>query len=230
MTKNAEIKFIKPCLYQHEEHRELTPEYAMHCFNAGRVVQINLDNCSLQRMEQLPENASISDVGKVGLLPLVQLLQSGQWLSLTAIGVNEMPDWHVKKAMNAYQRFCNRFWPGHIDDYEATFREYNPDAENENVLFKDLPDKARYVYGLHYVSMLQIRNIRLYYANSTPKEKFSIYLHSIIGFLDLVSAYDLEIAKYAFWDIDSNALNQLPESIQCRRRHLKENFLKMVAI
>ncbi|EAV5274164.1 hypothetical protein E6V11_17875, partial [Salmonella enterica] len=37
---------------------------------------------------------------------------------------------------------------------------------------------------------------------------------------------DLEIAKYAFWDLDSNTINQLPESIHTRRKYIKENFYK----
>ena len=48
---------------------------------------------------------------------------------------NEMPDIWVEKSMAAYQNFCHRFWPGHIDDPEATFREYTPDSEKKKINF-----------------------------------------------------------------------------------------------
>ena len=81
-------------------------------------------------MEELPDNASIEDVKAVGLLPLVEFLQLGS-VSLTAIGVDEMPDWRVQKAMESYQKFCQKFWPGHKDDVEATFRNFDPESVNK---------------------------------------------------------------------------------------------------
>ncbi|MDU7381629.1 MAG: hypothetical protein E7L09_25130 [Enterobacteriaceae bacterium] len=114
MVKRSEIKFIRPCLSIYENNKVLTPAYALQCLTQKKVVQINLDNCSLQRMEELSSTSTLEDVKRVGLLPLVNLLQSGN-VCLTAIGVNEMPDIWVEKSMMAYQNFCHRFWPGHID-------------------------------------------------------------------------------------------------------------------
>ena len=74
--------------------------------------------------------------------------------------------------------------------------------------------------------MLQIQNIKLNYSSHSPEQKFEIYIHSIISFIDLISAYDLEIAKYAFWDIDSNTINRLSERIHKRRKYIKNNFYK----
>ncbi|EHJ8867917.1 hypothetical protein KB757_000286 [Escherichia coli] len=219
------IKFIRPCLSIHEDKKILTSEYCWQSLNKKRAVQINLDNCSLQRMEELSTNSTLEDVRRVGLLPLVELLQSGTVL-LTAIGVNEMPDIWVEKSMAAYQNFCHLFWPGHIDDPEATFRDYNPDSENPKVDFKKLTDEARTVYGMHYISMLQIQNVKLNYSHLSPEDKFETYLYSMISFIDLISAYDLEIAKYAFWDLDANTINQLPENIHKRRKYIKQNFYK----
>ncbi|WP_337065488.1 hypothetical protein [Klebsiella oxytoca] len=225
MGKRSEIKFIRPCLSIYENNKVLTPAYALQCLTQKKVVQINLDNCSLQRMEELSSTSTLEDVKRVGLLPLVNLLQSGN-VCLTAIGVNEMPDIWVEKSMTAYQNFCHRFWPGHIDDSEATFREYAPDSEKKKINFQELSVEARTVYGLHYISMLQIQNIKLNYSHLTPEKRFEVYLFSMISFIDMISAYDLEIAKYAFWDLDSNTINQLPESIHTRRKYIKENFYK----
>ncbi|EBG7565448.1 hypothetical protein Q3Y86_001663 [Salmonella enterica] len=225
MVKRSEIKFIRPCLSIYENNKVLTPAYALQCLTLKKVIQINLDNCSLQRMEELSSTSTLEDVKRVGLLPLVDLLQSGS-VCLTAIGVNEMPDIWVEKSMAAYQNFCHQFWPSHIDDPEATFRDYSPDAKEKKVLFQELSAEARTVYGLHYISMLQIQNIKLNYSHLTPEKRFEVYLYSMISFIDMISAYDLEIAKYAFWDLDSNAINQLPESIHTRRKYIKENFYK----
>lgn len=120
MVKRSEIKFIRPCLSIYENNKVLTPAYALQCLTLKKVIQINLDNCSLQRMEELSSTSTLEDVKRVGLLPLVDLLQSGS-VCLTAIGVNEMPDIWVEKSMAAYQNFCHQFWPSHIDDPEATF-------------------------------------------------------------------------------------------------------------
>jgi hypothetical protein len=225
MDKCSDIVFIRTCRFIYEDEKVLTPEYALQLLKKNKIVQINLDNCSLQRMEKLSSTATLNDVQRVGLLPLVQLLQTGV-VCLTAIGVNEMPDSWVEKSMIAYQNFCRLFWPSHVDDPEATFRDYSSDPEKNKVLFNSLPDESRTVYGFHYVSMLQIQNIRLNYKSFTPEKKFETYLYSIISLIGIVSAYDLEIAKYAFWSIDSNTINKLPEKIKQRRQYIKKNFLR----
>lgn len=225
MTKRSEIKFIRPCLSKNDNNKILTPAYTLQCLKHKKVVQINLDNCSLQRMEELSSTSTLEDVKRVGLLPLVTLLQSGN-VCLTAIGINEMPDVWVEKSRTAYQDFCRQFWPGHIDDPEATFRRYSPESNKKKVDFHELSAEARTVYGFHYVSMLQIQNVKLNYPHLTCEKRFEVYLYSMITFIDIISAYDLEIAKYAFWDLDSNTINQLPESIHTRRKYIKENFYR----
>lgn len=224
-TNRSEIKFIRPCLKINEDKKNLTPEYTFECLKDKKIVQINLDNCALQRMEMLSSNSTLIDVERVGLMPLVELLQTGE-VCMTAIGVNEMPDKWVERAMAAYNNFCNIFWPGHSDDPEATYRDYIPDSNSKQVIFQDLNAKSRTVYGLHYIPMLQIQNINLNYSGLTPEKKFETYLYSIINFIDIISAYDLEIAKYAFWDIDANTINRLPANIHNRRKNIKNNFHK----
>jgi len=223
--KNNEIKFIKPCRYPEEEHRKLTPEYTIGALRNGRIVQINLDNCSIQRMEQLNENSTIDDVEEVGLLPLCQILQNGM-VSLSAIGINEMPDWYVENAHAAYQLFCRKFWPGHKDDKDATFREYDPNNYNRKIVFDELPNDARCTYGSAYIAILQIQNIKLNYSELTPERQFETFLYSMIGYLDIVSGFELEIAKYSFWNLTANQINQLPPKIRQRRRDIKDNFSK----
>ena len=74
--------------------------------------------------------------------------------------------------------------------------------------------------------MLQIQNIKINYSTHSPEEKLEIYINSMIGFINIISAYELEIAKYAFWDIDSNTINRLPSKISNRRKYIKQNFYR----
>lgn len=204
----------------------LTPEYAVLMALQGRAVQINLDNCSIQRMERLPENPTLDDVEKVGLRPLVDIMQKAP-IALSAIGISEMPDMWVAGAREAYEMFCAKFGPGHTNDVEATGRDYDPTSSEKKVEFKDLDDGPRCIYGSAYVALLQIQNVRRTYPSWSPKQQFEIYLHSMITMLNMVSGFEVEIAKHAFWDIDTNVINQLPASVQSRLRGIKENFSKL---
>ncbi|WP_198420740.1 hypothetical protein [Massilia atriviolacea] len=226
MRENHEIRFIKPCRHRFEQHRDLTPQYARSVFATGRLIQINLDNCSIQRMEQLPANPSRSDAEEVGLLPLVEILTQAP-VCLTAIGVNEMPDNKVGFAKTAYENFCSSFWPGHQDDIEATHRPYDPASTDKKVSFGHLDDGDRLAYGCAYVALLQMQNIARRYPNMRPEQRFECYLYSMIGLLGIVNAFELELAKFAFWSLTPTEINQLPEPLQLRRRDIKANFTKL---
>ncbi|MGQ4206701.1 hypothetical protein [Bordetella bronchiseptica] len=227
MQENRDISFIKPCRSLDEEHRTLSPEYAASLQRMGRVVQINIDNCSLQRMEQLPLEPTLEDAEKVGLLPLVQILTKAPFVALSAIGLNEMPDCRVEGAKLAYERFCAVFWSGHKNDIHATHRTYDTESTVRKIEFSELGDGARCTYGIAYVALLQIQNINRTFPSFSPEEKFETYLHSIIYMLDIVSAFELEIAKYAFWDLSVREINALPDCVHLRRKDIKENFTKL---
>lgn len=226
MSEVSVIQFIKPCRDLVEDHRVLTPEYAMGMMAQGRIVKIGLDNCTLQRMEGLPERPSRSHADAAGLLPLVDFLQSAPGVVLTSMGTHEMPDKYVANARWAYEAFCSAFWPEHQNDLEATQRAFDDDSKDQWVEFTALSDAARCSYGLAYVALLQMQNIRRTYPSLSPEEKFEAYLHSMAGMLDLISAFELEIAKYAFWEISHVGIDRLPERVRLRRRDIKENFTK----
>ncbi|MFL1551867.1 hypothetical protein ACI77I_22720 [Pseudomonas sp. D47] len=223
--ENWDIQFIKPCRHAHETHRILTPAYTLQMAQAGYLVQINLDNCSIQRMEDLTEAATVEDVERVGLLPLYRLLNEGK-VALSGIGVHEMPEWRVSTAQHAYERFCRKFWPAHKDDTEATQRPYDTNAAEQRVTFTKLDDGSRLVFGCAYTAFLHIQNVKLNHSNLSPEDQFSIYLHGMISMIDMVSAFELEIAKYAFWTLNKKEINQLPPTIKQRRKDIIENFAK----
>ncbi|WP_236692117.1 hypothetical protein [Pseudomonas fildesensis] len=192
----------------------------------GHIVKIGLDNCTLQRMEELPANPSRAAAEAVGLLPLVEFLERAPGVALTAMGTHEMPENRVAKAKRAYENFCATFWPSHRDDVEASHREFDEASTDRWVEFTELGDGARCTYGLAYVALLQMQNIRRTYPSLSPEEKFEAYLHSMAGMLDLVSAFELEIAKYAFWDASHVEIDRLPGRVRRRRADIKENFTK----
>ena len=226
VAENKIIQFIKPCRAPTEGHRLLTPEYTLEVLKQKRIVQINLDNCSIRRMENLSIKPTMDEVIEQGLLPLVEILQKGN-VCLTAIGIHERPHNKVAKAKLAYENFCANFWPNHRNDVEATHRTYDETSTDRNVNFKSLDDGARCLYGCGYISLLQIQNIRKKYAEKSPEEQFEIYIHSIIIMLDIVSVFELELAKYAFWFLTVNEERQLPDNIRLRRKDIKENFTKL---
>jgi len=225
LTKNRDIQFIKPCRMPAEGHLVLTKEYANRLFSIGKIVQINLDNCSIQRMEKLSENSTLQDVEGVGLLPLVEILNNCH-VALTAIGLNEMPDLHVKKARLAYERFCRKFWSTHKDDLDATYRHYNENSESKRISFEQLSNSKRVTYGASYVAMLHIQNIKLNYSYQAPEEQFKTYIYGISNLLGIISSFEVEIAKYAFWELNQREVNELLDSIRIRRKDIRENFAK----
>ena len=225
MKDNWDIIFIKPCRNPDEKPLELTPEYINLAVLNNKVVQINLDNCSIQRMEMLSSTADLKEVEDVGLLPLVNLLNTGL-VTLTAIGINEMPNCRVMKAKEAYEFFCSKFWPGHKNDPLATQREYDENSVQQKIKFSELDDGSRIVYGPPYISILLIQKIKIKYNNYTPEKQFEFYIYGIINFLNIISGYELELAKYAFWNPSNKEINQLPENIRKRRKDIKKNFTK----
>ncbi|WP_205410151.1 hypothetical protein, partial [Actinobacillus suis] len=52
------------------------------------------------------------------------------------------------------------------------------------------------------------------------------YLYGISYYLDMISGFEMEIAKYAFWDIEEKEIHNLPEEIRNRRKRIKNNFCK----
>lgn len=223
--KNDYTRFIKPCRRLNEAHRSLTPEYALQQFKNGNIVQINVENSTLQRMERIYENPTLEQATEVGLLPLIELLGSAP-IALTAVGLHEMPEWRVSNSILAYERFCETFWPSHKNDSKAKQRDFNPNAKALPVVFTELSAENRLLYGAKYVAFLHMQHVMTSFEKCSPEEKFDIYIYGIVSMLDLISTFEVEIAKYAFWELTSNQINQLPEDIRIRRGDIRNNFTK----
>lgn len=188
-----------------------------------KMIQINLDNCTIQRMEKLTESSTIDDLKKVGLFDLYKLLNECNNIALTALGIIEMPGCYTQKASSAYELFCKKFWKGAIDDPKGT---YPLPKEERHIDFSKLPREKQQNFGIYYISYLLIQKIYKIDKDKSAIDKFKTYVYGIICYLDMISAFELEIAKYAFWELNEKELRSLPEQIQNIRQNIKNNFFK----
>ncbi|NRF60934.1 hypothetical protein [Vibrio coralliilyticus] len=225
------IQFLKSSRLV-EEQLKLTPEYVIHKFqNERKFVQIMLDNCSIQCMEHMyikvdgeGRNANEQDVYDFGLGPLLQLLKV-PFVALSATGLVEMPGSKVSKALQSYLRFCDQFWPGHLDDPQASTSSRERCESEQRVNFNELPDDFRLANGVAYVPFMQYQYIYRCLSHLSPEKKFEAYLFGMIHHMDIISAFELEVMKYLFWD-PKRSIQKFPQSVQKRKKLIKENFGK----
>ncbi|MFU2048192.1 hypothetical protein [Avibacterium gallinarum] len=188
------------------------------------AIQISLDNCTIQRMERLTEESTLDDVKDVGLYPLYRLLNECPNVAMAALGVQEMPTCYVSNARKAYNLFCEKFWRGHQDDPLATDKSI---IENEGkFIFSNLSLNEKKALGPFYLPYLLIQQIYKSDFGVPGIKKFEKYLHGISYYLDAISGFEMEVAKYAFWDIEEKEIHKLPEEIRNRRKRIKNNFCK----
>lgn len=223
---NNEVTFIKAARRLDQDHFDLTPAYTKAVFAMGKQVQINLDLNILVAIEQLPHDATLEHVKQEGLYPLYEIINTGI-VSVGAVGVQECPEWRVKNCHAAFEWFCNRFWPSHFNDPEASKREYDETNPKKVTRFQDMSPEMRSMYGFSYVSMLHIQNILKNFSGLSAEDKLEAYLYGIISLVDRVHAFELEIAKYAFWKLRSSEKEKLPEPTRQRYKAIHENYVKI---
>ena len=220
--KRNEVNFYHPEI--NTDDLDFLITYIKNKVPLKECVQINLDNCTIQRMESLTENSTLDDVDEVGLYPLYRILNECPNVLLASLGTIEMPGSKVAYANYSYELFCKKFWENSRNTPDAIYRDF--DELEKKVEFSNLVENSQQVIGLFYLPFLLIQNILKKYKNKSPKVKFEYYLHGIIYYLDMVSAFELEIAKYAFWDLTDKEIMQLPNSIRERRKFIRKNFTK----
>lgn len=199
--------------------------YAKYKNRLKEAIQINLDNCTIQRMERLDKNSTVEDIKKLGLYPLYKILTECPNILISALGINEMPGCYISRAREAYNLFCKKFIPSYVDDPNATNKPFN--VEEEKIIFRDLPLDTQKALGCFYLPYLLIQYIYKYNSGQSGLDKFRHYLYGVIHYLDMVSAFELELAKYAFWEInDKSVIHTLSSEIKERRKRIRKNFVK----
>lgn len=198
--------------------------YAKSKLDKKEIIQISLDNCTIQRMERLTEQSTLDDVKKVGLYPLYRLLNECPNIYMGALGLNEMPGCYISNARKSYNLFCEKFWEGQEDDPLATNKII---IENEEKFtFSKLSADEKKSLGYYYLPYLLIQQIYKSDSNASGFKKFEKYLYGVSFYLDSISGFEMEVAKYAFWDIKEKEIHNLPEEIRNRRKRIKNNFCK----
>lgn len=234
MSKNNGIKHINEVSFFHPLEKLNTAANRKECLfklsKKKEAVQLNLDNCVIQKMEELYHRSKqpiIDDVKQLGLFPLVDLLNAFPKapILMTPIGVLEMPNRYHKGAKGAFERFCQQFWSTSTDDPKGTQLEKTEGADIK-LEFQYFTPLAKQMYGMSYLPFLLIQEILCCHSEETAMQKLERYVYGVIHYLDMISGFELEIAKYAFWELTEQEVHELPETLRERRQNLKRNFYK----
>lgn len=220
--RNDEILFHSPFVKINNIDQALL--YVKKKFLNKEIMQINLDNCIIQKMEKLNKNSTTEDLKDLGLYSLYRLLNESPNIFLCPFGILEMPGSKIDMAKKGYEFFCDKFWPSHKNDENQTGLIY--DKSQLKIDFHNLSHDAQHAHGVCYLSYLLMQQILHRYKDQPGVKKFEYYIHGVIYYLDVISGFELEIAKYAFWDINEKELHNLPKEVISRRRNFKKNFTK----
>jgi hypothetical protein len=223
-TKGKHLRFIKSVWDTKDQAPLLTATYANDLLSKGKVVQVIADNCVLQAMEKLPQIKDQEAIRKLGLVPLVDLLNSST-IAFSPFGFFEMPGMHKETAIAAYNLFCDLYWSRHEND-GLQFAPIRTKQSQSYIGFSDLDDAQKMVLSPNYYAFLMIQLIQRVYCDVSAIEKIQIYLSAVVNTLNIISEFHLEIAKFAFWDADFAKDNSLHQEIILLRKDLKENFFK----
>lgn len=221
MSRN-EVKFYHPEL--NTDNLDILIEYIKFKKYSKECIQISLDNCTIQRMELLTEGSTLDDVIEVGLYPLYRIINECPNILVAFLGAIEMPGSKVQRASEHYELFCRKFWKSSIDDPNAEYRNFDP-LENK-IYFNMFSDQKKQVLGNFYLPFLLMQLIYKELKGQSPIIKFEHYIYGVIYYLDMVSAFELELAKYAFWELSEKEIMLLPDSIRERRKLIRKNFTK----
>ena len=213
--------FIKPSKPLFGE-RKLDPVLATENVLNGVETNIILDTNILIRMEKVvKEGNKWSSVKKYGLNNLVKLLKRCPPHSVCispGFALSEMPPAAANQSRIFYENFCAKHLRGFVDapnSLRTHFRETSRDYG-----FKDLPLEARGVLAIPFVSILYL-NLIYYKKEGSPIKKFKTYLDKIESTIDILSATEIEIAKYCFSEIESGE-----QEILNLRKNIRANFIK----
>lgn len=189
---------------------------------AGIETTIALDTNILISMEKVVDNGNKwASVKKQGLHNLIKLLQRCPPQSVCispGLALNEMPPELAQKSREKYELFCTEHLPGFIDTPNCVYSEYT--GKSENYGYNDLSHEAKTTLAISFSCILYLNLIDNKFKGK-PVEKFKKFLDKIERKVDILSAAEIEIAKYCFVEPSSNS-----RGIIELRRKIRNNFLK----
>ncbi|MFA3111997.1 hypothetical protein [Acinetobacter pittii] len=167
----------------------------------GIETTLVLDCNILIKMEQTVKAGNKwRSVRENGLDNLIKLLQRCNPYSVClspGFALKEMPPQNAKICMDFYEAFCSAHLPNFVDTPNSTRKAYTGFSSDYG--FGDLTTEAKLVFVLPYLNFLCLNYIEYCYSG-TPIEKFKAYVDLLEEKIDLLSATEIEIAKYCFFN------------------------------
>lgn len=189
----------------------------------GIETSIILDTNILISMEKVVDNGNRwASVKNQGLHNLIKLLQKCPPKSISIVpgfALNEMPPELAQQAKVKYELFCAKHLPGFVDTPNCIYSEYK--WEKKNYGFEYLSKEAKTVLAIPFASILYLNLIDKRYKKCKPIDKFRLFLDKLEQKVDILSAVEIESAKYCFAEPPTDCR----ETIKIRRK-IRNNFLK----
>lgn len=191
---------------------------ASHGFETTLVLDTNV----LIAMERVVKGGNKSSLlKKYGLHNLVGLLGRCPPKSICLApgrALNEMPPALAEKSRWKFEEFCAKHLPSFTDAPNCIHTTFV--GKDSDYGYLDLEPVAQAFLAIPLVALLYLNIIDKFFFGS-PIQKFKEFLRRLSDDLDILSAKEIEIAKYCFAEPPATA----KETIRLRRL-LRANFLK----
>lgn len=188
----------------------------------GVETTLILDTNVLIRMEHVVKNGNKkSQVKAQGLQNLIDFIGRcpPQTVCLSpGQALYEMPPALAEQAREAFEVFCETHLPGFVDAPNCIQKKF--DGPKVSYGYFDLPHDVQAVFGLTFTSLLLLQVVDRS-SIKAPIDKFKEYLRRIVTELDLLSAKEIEIAKYCYAVPPANCRELINF-----RRGIRGNFLQ----
>lgn len=188
----------------------------------GRSTTLILDTNILVKMEKVVASGNkAADLKNKGLHNLVALLNRCPLESIylsPGLALNEMPPALAEKSRNNFDVFCERHLPQFSDCPSAIQMRYIGKVTDYG--FFDLDNEAQAVLAIAFSSLVYLQLLDRT-PGLRPIEKFKRYLNILVAELDLVSAREVEIARYCFANPPATS-----KEIIALRKVIRRNFLQ----
>ncbi|HCQ9571063.1 hypothetical protein ACT4YA_18345 [Acinetobacter baumannii] len=189
----------------------------------GIETTLVLDSNILIKMERVVKAGNKwSSVKENGLDNLIKLLQKCNPYSVClspGFALKEMPPQKAKISMDFYENFCSVHLPNFVDTPNSTRKAYTDFSSDYG--FVDLTTEAKLAFVLPYLNFLYLNYIEYCYSG-TPIEKFKAYVDLLEEKVDLLSATEIEVAKYCFFNTTNLQEGKLKKFCQ----KIRENSVK----
>lgn len=183
---------------------------------------ITLDTNILISMEKVVNNgnkwASVKNQGLHNLIKLLQKCPPRSVCISPGLAFNEMPPGLAQQSRKKYELFCAEHLPGFVDTPNCTYSEYK--GKKENYGYDDLSPESKAVLAVSFACILYLNLIDNKHKGK-PIDKFKSFLDKLENKVDILSAAEIEIAKYCFAEPPADCR----ETIELRKR-IRNNFLK----